>query len=670
MELHVTDMSQPAALRMAAVETMRENGFVPVFPPEVLQEVMSIDARAPERVDGVRDLRDLLWSSVDNRESRDLDQVEVAELVARGAIRLRIGIADVDAMVPPGSAADEHAAVNTTSVYTGVVVFPMLPERLSNDLTSLNEGEDRLAYVVEFDIERDGSVEHVDVYRALLRNHAKLTYERIGAWLAGTGQPPREFERVPGLEAQLRLQADAAQRLRESRIRDGALNIETIEARPVVVKGRVVDLAITQRNPGRDLIEDYMVAANRAVAQFLVKNGAASIRRIVRQPKRWDRLVALAAEVGEVLPVEPDNVALGSFLSRRKAADPDHFQDLSLSVVKLLGPGEYTIERRMGDRRNTGHFGLGVADYVHSTAPNRRFVDLITQRLLKAVMAGTGAPYSDDALIEIARRCTDREDAARKVERTMRKVAAATLFASRVGESFTAIITGASPKGVYARVLSVPIEGRVVRGGGALDVGATVRLTLIGTNPDKGHIDFAYEEGEATRKLERTRRKKAAAERLRTRVGETFQGRVTGASPKGVYVRLVEEDAEGRVVRGYKGLEVGMTVPVTLVATDTVHGFIDFEHGEGITAPKQARRERKREAARALEDRIGEEFNAVVTGISGKATWLRLDNGTEGRLVRGAHGLAVGDAFTARLLTADPVRGFIDFARDDSPYSD
>src|SRR5687768_13486776 len=649
---------------------MRENGFIPVFPPEVVREVATLEGPVAVRNDGIRDLRHLLWSSIDNRESRDLDQIEVAERIERNAIRLRIGIADVDALVPAGSASDTHAATNTTSVYTGVVVFPMLPERLSTDLTSLNEGEDRLAYIVELDIERDGTVEHVDVYRAVVHNHAKLTYERIGAWLDGPGQPPREFQKVPGLEAQLRLQADAAQRLRGSRIREGALNIETIEARPVVVQGRVVDLAITQRNRGRDLIEDYMVAANRAVALFLVQHGAASIRRIVRQPKRWDRLVALAAEVGEVLPAEPDNVALGRFLTRRKEADPEHFQDLSLSVVKLLGPGEYTIERRMGDRRNTGHFGLGVADYVHSTAPNRRFVDLITQRLLKAVMAGAGAPYSDDALIEIARRCTDREDAARKVERTMRKVAAATLFAERVGESFAAIITGASPKGVYARALSVPIEGRVVRGSKALDVGATVRLTLVGTNPQKGHIDFAYEEGEATRKLERTRRKKAAAERLRTRIGESFQGRVTGASDKGVYVRLVEEDAEGRVIRGYKGLEVGMTVPVTLVNTDTVHGFIDFEHGKGIDARKRARAERKREAARVLQDRIGEEFHAVVTGISAKATWMKLDDGTEGRLVRGAHSLSVGEEFVARLLTADPVRGFIDFARDDSPYSD
>ena len=654
---------------MTAVETMRDNGFVPIFPPEVIQEVATLAGPVGVRDDGIRDLRHLLWSSIDNRESRDLDQVEVAERIERNAIRLRIGIADVDALVPAGSASDDHAGTNTTSVYTGVVVFPMLPERLSTDLTSLNEGEDRLAYVVEIDVEEDGSVENVDVYRAVLHNHAKLTYERVGAWLERSGPAPTAFKRVTGLEAQLRLQDEVAHRLRGSRIRDGALNIETVEARPVVVGGRVVDIAVTQRNRGRDMIEDYMVAANRAVALFLVQHGAVSIRRVVRQPRRWDRLVALAAEVGEMLPEEPDNVALGAFLARRKAADPDHFQDLSLTVVKLLGPGEYTLERRMGDRRNSGHFGLGVADYVHSTAPNRRFVDLITQRLLKAVMTGAGAPYSDEDLIAIAKRCTEREDAARKVERTMRKVAAATLFGERVGETFTAIVTGASSKGVYARALSVPIEGRVVRGGDALDVGATVRLTLVSTNPEKGHIDFAYEDGDSARKLQRSSRKKAAAERLRSRIGESFQATVTGASEKGVYVKLVGDEAEGRVIRGYKGLEVGMTVPVKLVAADTVHGFIDFEHGPGIDARKQARIDRKRAAARKLEDRIGDRFDATVTGISSKATWITLEDGTEGRLVRGTKGVAVGDALAVRLLTADAARGFIDFARDDSPDS-
>ena len=662
----MADPSQPAMLRETAAEAMRENGFVPAFPPEVIREVARLEDPVAA-ADGIRDLRQLPWSSIDNRESRDLDQVEVAERLEGGAIRLRVGIADVDSLVPNGSAADAHAATNTTSVYTGVVVFPMLPERLSTDLTSLNEGEDRAAYVVELDVEPDGTVDRVNVYRALVHNHAKLSYTVIGSWLEGRGEPPAAFRRVPGLTEQLELQKEAARALRSSRIREGALNIETVEARPVVVGGRVVDIAVTRRNPGRDMIEDYMVATNRAVAMFLVEHGAASIRRSVREPRRWDRIVALAQDVGEVLPDEPDNVALSRFLARRKEADPANYPDLSLSVVKLLGPGEYILERRLGDRRNAGHFGLGVADYVHSTAPNRRFVDLITQRLLKAVLEGSGAPYSDDELREIARHCTEREDAARKVERTMRKVAAAALFAERVGETFPAIVTGASKKGVYARALSVPIEGRVVRGGEDLDVGDTVRLTLIGTDPARGHIDFAHDDGESARKVDRSRRKKAAAERLRSRIGEEFQARVTGASQKGVYVRLEGDGAEGRVIRGYKGLTVGMTVPVTLVATDTVHGFIDFEHGSGIDARKQARVARKREAARGLVDRIGELFEAEITGISAKATWLRVAEGAiEGRLVRGTRGLAVGDTITARLLSADPDRGFIDFARDDS----
>ena len=663
----MADLTQPAMLRETAAEAMRENGFVPAFPPEVIREVAHLEDPVSS-ANGIRDLRHLPWSSIDNRESRDLDQVEVAERLEGGGIRLRIGIADVDSLVPSGSAADEHAATNTTSVYTGVAVFPMLPERLSTDLTSLNEGEDRAAYVVELDVEPDGTVDRVDVYRALVHNHAKLTYPVVGSWLEGRGEPPAAFGRVPGLAEQLELQDEAGRALRTSRIREGALNIETVEARPVVVDGRVVDIAVTRRNRGRDLIEDYMVAANRAVAMFLVDRGAASIRRAVRQPRRWDRIVALAQDVGEALPDEPDNVALSRFLARRKEADPANYPDLSLSVVKLLGPGEYVLERRLGDRRHDGHFGLGVADYVHSTAPNRRFVDLITQRLLKAVLEGAGAPYSDDELGRIARHCTEREDAARKVERTMRKVAAAALFAERVGETFPAIVTGASKKGVYARALSVPIEGRVVRGGDDLDVGDTVRLTLIGTDPARGHIDFAHDDGESSRKVERSRRKKAAAERLRSRIGEEFQARVTGASQKGVYVKLEGDDAEGRVIRGSKGLSVGMKVPVTLVATDTVHGFIDFEHGGGMDARKQARVARKREAAQRLVDRVGELFAAEITGISAKATWLRLEGGAiEGRLVRGTRGLAVGDRITARLLSADPERGFIDFARDDAP---
>ncbi|MDQ2952975.1 MAG: ribonuclease catalytic domain-containing protein, partial [Chloroflexota bacterium] len=374
---------------------MRANGFDPDFSAAVMREVNAIvepsDAGLPT---STRDLRALMWSSIDNRESRDLDQIEVAERLADGAIRISIGVADVESLVPLGSAADVHAAANATSVYTGVAVFPMLPERLSTDLSSLNEGEDRLAVVIEFDVGVDGTLGNSAVSRALLRNKAKLTYNEVGAWLEGHGRAPRAMAASRELRDQVLLQDEAAQRLRSARTVAGALNFESIEASPVVVNGRVVDLAVTRRNRARDLIEDFMVAANRAVAVYLIDRGSASLRRVVREPKRWDRIVVLAAEVGETLPEAPDSKALADFLARRRAADPDHFADLSLSVVKLLGPGIYVLERRLGDRRSAGHFGLAVADYVHSTAPNRRFADLVTQRMLRAADAKSAPPYT------------------------------------------------------------------------------------------------------------------------------------------------------------------------------------------------------------------------------------------------------------------------------------
>lgn len=644
---------------------MRQNGFEPDFSAAVMREVERLDELTLPA--GARDMRALLWSSVDNRESRDLDQVEVAERLADGLIRIRIGVADVGTLVPRGSAADAHAASNTTSVYTGVAVFPMLPERLSTHLTSLNEGEDRLAVIIEFDVAVDGTLGTASVYRGLLHNRAKLTYNEVGAWLEGTGPAPAALARLPLLRQQLQMQDEAAQRLRTARNRGGALNFESIEASPVVVNGRIVDLAVAKRNRARDLIEDFMVAANRTVATYLLEHGSVSLRRVVREPKRWDRIVVLAAEVGETLPLTPDSVALSGFLARRRAADPEHFADLSLSVVKLLGPGVYVLEKRIGARRDAGHFGLAIADYVHSTAPNRRFADLVTQRMLFAVESKLPSPYSDADLTEIARRCTERGVAARKVERTMRKIAGASMLAERVGESFSGVVTAASAKGTYARLLSPPVEGRVVSGGRGLDVGDTVRLRLIVADPIKGYIDFAHEAGEASRKLERSRRKKAAADRLRLRLGETFDAQVTGVSDSGTYVRLVDGSAEGRVVRGFKPLAVGMTVPVKLINTDSVHGFIDFEYVAGVDASKIDRLERKRAAARALQDRVGAQFRAVVTGISNKATWIRtIPDGIEGRLVRGRHGLSVGDAIGVLLLVADPDRGFIDFSSEDA----
>jgi exoribonuclease-2 len=647
---------------------MKKNGFEPDFSAAVMEEVRLLDDPSddPPRAGSV-DLRSLDWSSIDNRESRDLDQIEVAERLESGSIRVRIGVADVDSLVPLGSPADEHAAANTTSVYTGVAVFPMLPERLSNDLTSLNEGEDRLAVVVQFDVAADGALGNQSVYRALVHNKAKLTYDDVGLWLDGKAPAPSAFAASPALEKQVRLQDEAAQQLRHARSIAGALDFESIEARPVVVNGKVVDLTVARRNRARDMIEDFMVAANRSVAMYLLDRGSPSLRRVVREPKRWDRIVALAAELGETLPENPDNVALSEFLAKRRAADPEHFADLSLSIVKLLGPGIYVLERRLGNRRETGHFGLAVADYVHSTAPNRRFADLVTQRMIRAIGAGEAAPYSDAELTDIATRCTERGEAARKVERTMRKVAGASMLAERVGESFAAIVTASSPKGIYARVLNPPVEGRIVRGGRGLDVGDTVRLKLVVADPVRGYIDFAHGAEGASRKLDRSRRKKIAADRMRSHIGESFDAEVTGVSESGTYVRLLDGSAEGRVVRGYKPLSVGMKVPVKLVNTDSVHGFIDFEYASGVDPSKDERLARKRAAAVTLRDRIGETFRAVVTGTSQKATWLRIvPDDIEGRLVRGRKGLSVGDETGVVLLAVDPARGFIDFAREDT----
>jgi exoribonuclease-2 len=656
-------------LRAAACAAMLESGFHPDFPPTVERELERLPDEPPLS-DDVVDMRALPWSSIDNRESRDLDQVEFAERVGDGTIRLRIGVADVDALVPKGCATDEHAAENTTSVYTGVAVFPMLPERLSTDLTSLNEAEDRLAVVVEMDVRPDGAVERRSVYRALVHNHAKLIYERVAAWLDGTIPEMRELSRAPGLADQLRLQDEAATRLRTFRERGGTLDLESTEPQLVVARGRVVDMQQSPRNRARDMIESFMVAANTAMAGYLDERRVPSLRRVVRTPRRWERLVSLAADIGETLPPEPDRAALGAFLARRKEADPEHFADLSLAVVKLLGPGEYIVERRMDVSRRDGHFGLGVADYTHSTAPNRRFADLVTQRLFKGASRTPGAEYrayTEDELAAIARHCTEREDAARRVARVVRKKAVAAFMADRIGERFTSVVTGASSKGTYVRLLSPAVEGRVVRNERALDVGDTVKVTLLAVDPEKGYIDFeAPPAPDLARKLERTRRKRAAAERLRERIGETFHAEVTGASPRGTYARLLDAPGEGRIVRGTSGLTVGQRVRVRLLAADPVHGFIDFERVDGVEPRKQARTRRKQRWARELADRIGERFDAVITGVTPKATWLRLDpSGIEGRLVRGLRGVAVGDRVAVVLLSTDPDRGYIDFAREE-----
>ena len=661
-------------LARLAVEEMIEHGFRPEYPPEAHREVQRLERR-PARVleDGRRDLRDLMWSSVDNRTSRDLDQIEFAERMPDESVRLMIGIADVDALVERGTATDEHAATNTTSVYTGVRTFHMLPSELSTDLTSLNEGEDRSAVVIEMQVAGDGTVTPVDAYRAAVRNYAKLDYETVGAWLAGDTPAPPRLASNPALIEQLKLQFECATRLRELRRASGAINIESSEPQAVVAGGRVVDIAVPKRNLARELIEDFMIAANRSAAMILLERGSMSIRRVVRRPHRWDRLVQLAADLGETLPDAPDSGALGAFLARRRVADPAHFADLSLTVVKLLGPGEYVLERRLGDRRETGHFGLGVADYVHSTAPNRRFVDLVTQRLLKATERRADMPYREDELNAIAQRCTEREREAKKVERAMRKRIAAHFIRDRIGESFVATVTGKTSTGMWVRLLSPPVEGRLTHGGETADIGDTMRVRLTRADARKGFIDFEPEtsESELPRKIERQHRKRRAAEALRRRVGDRFEGVVSGVSQHGVWVRLDEvlpdgTPIEGKVVTGYKPLLTasGQRVSVTLVGVNTALGFIDFEYGEGLEARKQERLARKREVARQLVDRIGERFDVEVSGVTPKAVWVRTVEGVEGRLVRGTRGVSVGDRLSVTLIEADAARGYIDFARE------
>jgi exoribonuclease-2 len=470
-----------------ARRAMRERGLDPDLPPAAVAEAEA--ARPAGAPPGAADLRGLLWCSIDNDDSKDLDQLSVAEPVAGGGIRVQVAIADVASVVPRGSAVDRHAAANTTSVYTPARVFPMLPERLSTDVTSLGQDVDRAAFVVSYVVAPDGSVDGGEVRRALVRNRAKLAYGSVGAWLEGAGPPPAPLAAVPGLDALLKLQDEAASRLRQRRHEQGALDLESLETRAVVSDGRVVDVRREQKTRAGGLIEDFMIAANGVVARFLAAAGVPGLRRVVRSPERWDRLEALARGYGDRLPPDPDGAALAGFLARRRAADPLRFPDLSLAVVKLLGAGEYVLFRPGQD--DPGHFGLAVREYVHSTAPNRRFPDLVTQRLVGAALASAAVPYSDAELAALATHCTEQENAAEKVERQVRKSAAALLLEGRVGQTFDALVTGASDKGTWVRTLAPPVEGRVVRGERGLDVGDRLRVRLDAVDVDRGYIDFA-----------------------------------------------------------------------------------------------------------------------------------------------------------------------------------
>ncbi len=475
-------------LEHIADRAMNAAGLFPRFSPEALTELARLTAPAAA-ADDVRDLRQMLWCSIDNDDSLDLDQLTVAEALSEGNTRILVAIADVDALVKDGSAINKHAEHNTTSVYTAARMYPMLPEKLSTGLTSLNLNQDRLAIVMDMIIGADGTLQKSDLYRAQIRNMAKLAYNAVAAWLDGTGPELQAIAAVPGLAENLRLQDNAAQRMMNYRHIHGALSLETIEAKPVFDGDQLRALEREEKNRAKQIIEDFMVAANGVTARFLAAKGYVSIRRVVRVPKRWDRIVELAGQHGGRLPDEPDSKALEEFLVKQKAADPVRFPDLSLSVIKLLGSGEYIVDAP--DEEAPGHFGLAVKDYAHSTAPNRRYPDLITQRLLKAALTAKAQPYTEEVLEALAQHCTDAEDVAAKVERRVEKSAAAILMELRIGEQFDSLVTGAADKGTWVRLLSVPVEGKLVKGFKGADVGDRLRVQLIGTDVDKGFIDFA-----------------------------------------------------------------------------------------------------------------------------------------------------------------------------------
>jgi VacB/RNase II family 3'-5' exoribonuclease len=475
-------------LQRIAHQAMLDRGLLPDFSSEVMSEVNSI--HSPLRKGGrfEKDLRDLLWASIDNDDSLDLDQLSVAEKLSGNRVKILVAIADVDGLVKRNSAVDGHAQENTTSVYTAAEIFPMLPEKLSTDLTSLKIGEDRLAIVIEMIVDNDGSVVESSVYQAMVHNYAKLAYNSVAAWLEGKGAIPPAIAAVNGLEENLRLQDHVAQQMKHLRHVHGALSLETIQTRPVFDGDMLSSLEIEERNRAKEIIEDFMVAANGVTARFLESKKLPSLRRVVRVPKRWERIVEIAQDHGTKLPPEPDSRALEDFLADQKVRDPLRFPDLSLSVIKLLGSGEYVAD--LPGENPPGHFGLAVKDYSHSTAPNRRFPDLITQRLLKAALEGKPLPYTFDELFELAIHCTKQEDLATKVERQVEKSAAALLLEDRIGERFEGMITGASPKGTWVRILTIPVEGRLVTGFEGLDVGHRLRVVLDSVDVERGFIDF------------------------------------------------------------------------------------------------------------------------------------------------------------------------------------
>ncbi len=470
-----------------AQRVMWERHLRPEFSPEALEQAAGLESPLEES-SPLRDLRGLDWLSIDNETSQDIDQISVAEDLGNGRARVYVAIADVDAFVARDSPLDLHARYNTTSVYTVSQIFPMLPERLSHDLTSLREEQDRLAVVVSFVVNDTGLLEDAEIFQATARNKAKLTYGGVTAWLDGSVPMPEALNSIADLPGQLRLQDDVAQRLRARRQEHGALELDTVQPKAVLRNGQVVDLKDEPQNRAEELIEDLMIAVNGATAQFLEQQGFPTLRRVVHIPQRWDSIMRVAAEHGATLPNVPDSRALADFLRQQRQADPLRFPDLSLLVVKLMGPGEYALH--LPGEPPAGHFGLAARDYAHSTAPNRRYPDLITQRILKAVLQGRPCPYSEAELAELAQHCTWKEDMADRVERQMQRTAAAVLLSRRVGEWFKAIVTSVTPKGVYARVLHPPVEGMIGSRKRKVEVGERISIRLAGVDVEKGYLDF------------------------------------------------------------------------------------------------------------------------------------------------------------------------------------
>jgi VacB/RNase II family 3'-5' exoribonuclease len=481
-------MDHKAILQRIARSAMLDKGFLIDFSAASLTSLSNLQEKSIRISGQMRDLSNLSWCSIDNDDSQDLDQLSVAMTTTSQAVKILIAVADVDSIVNKQSPWENHAQHNTTSVYTSALIFPMLPEKLSTDLTSLKQDADRFAVVVEYVVGDDGTIQASDIYQAVVRNKAKLAYNSTGTWLEGDGPEPAGIGHIGGLDENLRLQNSIAKKLKSLRYENGALYLETIEAQPVFQANEISDMKEAKANVAKDIIQEFMIAANSVVVRFLISKNFSSIRRVVRVPKRWDRIVVLAAEWKYKLPAQPDSKELDKFLLTVKSNDPVRFPDLSLSVIKLLGSGEYVVES--GDKEPTGHFGLAVKDYTHSTAPNRRYPDLITQRLLKAALSGKPSPYSNEELEEIAAHCTVMEDAAKKVERQVEKSTAALLFHSRIGAQFDGIITGASDKGTWVRIIHLPVEGKLVSGFEKLDVGDRVRVQLVRTDVDRGFIDF------------------------------------------------------------------------------------------------------------------------------------------------------------------------------------